>query len=80
MAVSKALSDVKEGDFNSLEAPCPAGKKVLGGGYTAPDPRAFATPSLMTFDGSAWSVTFVNTADADLEFVFVAAICATVLP
>ena len=80
MATSKTLVDVKKGDVNSLDATCPAGKKVLGGGYASPDPRIFTTSSLLAFDGSAWGATFVSTADVNLALVFVAAICATVLP
>ena len=80
MTASKTLINTQEGDFHSLEATCPAGKIVLGGGYSSPDPRIFATTSLSTFEGSAWNATFVNTEDVDLAVVFTRAICATVLP
>ncbi|GGO82496.1 hypothetical protein [Wenjunlia tyrosinilytica] len=64
----------------TVTANCPAGKRVLGGGYSFPLTPVNATvvTDAPDADGDSWRVTVVNTTPALAINVY--AICATVAP
>jgi hypothetical protein len=65
-----------------MVAPCPQGKKVISGGYSAPlgDPDFYITHTRPTEALDGWSVRFVNGNSQTSYGVNVYAVCALVSP
>jgi hypothetical protein len=61
----------------TVTATCPAGKKVLGGGFSGGAQRATPVVSRPTPSGNGWSVTFYNQSSVSAYTVEAFASCAT---
>lgn len=67
-------ANIQSGKTGTVEAACPAGKKVLGGGHSGARP----TESRPSLDGAKWVVTFEAVNSQFFTPVSVSAICAKV--
>jgi hypothetical protein len=63
----------------SLGADCPAGKKVVGGGFVVSSAVAYASQSY-PWDDDTWVVSVYKTSGATPWWLTVYAICVTALP
>ena len=80
--VQGVTTTVREGTTVRLTVTCPAGKSVLGGGYSNPDTKGTNNSVLASFPASQteWEVQIFNPSDATSFSVVPYAICATVTP
>lgn len=75
-------STAQAGQTTRLTVTCPAGKNVLGGGYSNPDAKGTSNTVLASFPASAttWEVQIFNASGSSSFSVRPFAICATVTP
>ena len=80
MVLSGGFTPANAGQITRLTLTCPAGKKVLGGGYSNPDTKGTNNTVLASFPSSltTWEVQIFNPSGGTNFTVVPYAICATV--
>jgi hypothetical protein len=70
------------GQNTKLNATCPAGKSVFGGGYINPDTRGTANTVIASYplNQTTWEVVIFNPSGSSTFAVQAYAVCAAIVP